>query len=152
MKRRYKQTGRMIVACLFTLTICVLSYSEQGRCQEEGQPISGVDWVADVSSNGESFLIDEYRYQVTSTTLYYTQDGTLTSPERFVAGLLVEFYADEQGQLLSLREEFDFEGEYALKRSGQTATSVAQDIESRRKKQKETKNTGLRLEGGVWKN
>ncbi|NOQ45407.1 MAG: hypothetical protein GQ559_01830 [Desulfobulbaceae bacterium] len=96
-------------------------------------------------------MIDEYRYQVTSATRFYAQDGKGTGPERFAKDILVEFVANEQGQLLSLREEFDFEGEFARKRNGQATSPVTQDVHSQNKQKKVEKRT-LHLEDGVWKN
>lgn len=151
MKRISKQTGQIYTVCLCAVILLVLLYPVTGITMEEGQPLDGINWIDDISSNGESILIDEYRYQITSATRYYTQDGKGTGPERFVKDVLVEFAANEQGQLLSLREEFDFEGEFARKRNGQAPAPVPHAVPSQHEQKKAEKRNPY-LEDGVWKN
>lgn len=151
MNNRRKRIWSLTAACICSV-ILVLSFSpEAAMCFEEGQPEEGVDWIVAVGPDGESYVIDEYRYETTTLTRYYKQNGMSTNPDRFIPGVLVEFVADEEGRLISLREEYDFGGEFARKR-GMQPGSVDEQTEQPVKKKTRPADFNLHKEGGVWKN
>jgi hypothetical protein len=123
-----------------------------GIAMEEGQPLKGIALIGAIPQKDKSIVLDEYRYEITPVTRFYTQNGKPTSPDKFIKGLLVEFVANEQGQLLSLREEFDLEGEFAQKRNGKHNVSASPDVSKQKEQRTIKKKSTLHLENGVWKN
>lgn len=135
----------------FCITL-VFVYPLPGMAVEEGQPLEGVSFIDGITQNGKSMLIDEYRYQLTPKTRYFSQDGKPASSEKFISGMLVAFVANEKGELLSLREEFDLEGEFARKRDGQNNLTESHGDPKRQEQRTIKKKSTLHFENGVWEN
>jgi len=118
---------------------------------DEIKPKRGVAFI-DAVLDANHLLIDEYRYIITPLTRFYKQNGTTSERDRFSEGMLVCFIADERGNLLSLREEYDIEGEFDRKKPNTMIKSRPlprkQGFETKRKKP----TSSLHLENGVWKN
>ena len=118
--------------------------------QEEMKPLGGIAYIEAILNNNQ-VLIDEYRYTITPSTKYYLQNGTASDRAKFVEGTLVNFVADESGNLLSLREEFDFEGEFQRDKPDLESSSSEKNMRPEHKR-KSKKANSLRMKNGVWTN
>jgi len=116
--------------------------------QEEMKPSGGVAYIEAIL-NSNQVLIDEYLYTITPSTKFYFQNGTTSDRSKFAEGTLVNFVADESGNLLYLREEFDFEGEFQRDKPNLKSRSSEKNMKPEPKRKKAN---SLRMQNGVWIN
>lgn len=133
----------IFLAVSLTLMPQTASAEESEYLETEG--LATIDFID--LANGK-VTIGDIVYKISNSTKFLTQPGGESSSEKFYDGMLVYYITDEDGYVVSLREEYDFEGE--LEEQSLTENEPSQSSGTDNSGTVESKT--YYQENGVWKN
>ncbi len=101
---------------VFTILVSVaLCISLAGAAEGEFVPAQGVAPIDFINLAGGDIVIRDVAYNLSNATQFFTQSGEPISSDFFSDGMLVYYVTDEKGEVVTLREEIDLEGEFTAR-------------------------------------
>ncbi len=137
-----------VLTMLLSVTLCI---ALAGAADGELFADEGVAPIDSINLAGGNIVIRDVAYNLSDATQFFTQSGEPISSDFFSDGMLVFYVTDEKGDVVTLREEIDLEGEFTARPANHVKQGDA------REEKPPAPGQGRRAKGyhkvdGVWTN